>query len=242
MNVTIRKEERNIGGLPATIEYTLSATSPFLLFVPGFPSHKDVGQNVEASEQIVQAGIASTFRYSSSRNWELWKEAEKAGTNFEKFEKQSATFSGKTYQQELEELRMVVDHINQEFCPAQLYLSGTSYGGGLAALLCGESIAHLSKVLLSCPQIEPAGREQWNCYRGFLPKEAFQEALARYQGKLRIIHSRGDRVVPFQQARELFDAATTNDKELISLPGGNHIFTGEARKEYVRQHLDFFRG
>ncbi len=247
MSQAIHREELTINDLPATIDYPLSDYSPrgcssrtpssFLILVHGFPSHKDVGQNKEASEMIVNERIASTVRYSSSRQWELWKAAGKD------LGKQMAAFAGKEYQQELAELKSIVSYVQQRFHPEQLYLSGTSYGGGLTALLCGEEIPNLEKVLLSCPHIDPEWRKEldWGCYRSFPPKEQFLEAIARYAGELRIIHSRDDQVVPFWQGEELWRAATTPDKELITLKGGAHLFTGEARKVYIEQHRDFFR-
>lgn len=242
MSQALHREELTINDLPVTIDYSPGHYStrrpaPFLIFVHGFPSHKDIGQNKEASEGIVKEGIASTVRYSSSRQWELWKAAGKD------LEKKMAAFAGKEYQQEFEELKSVISYVNQRFHPEQLYLSGTSYGGGLAALLCGEEIPNLEKVLLSCPHIDPEWRkkEDWGCYRSFPPKEKFLEAIARYQGKLQIIHSSEDIIVPFWQSEELFKAATTSDKELIALPGRDHVFLEEAQKRYIEQHLAFFR-
>ena len=63
-----------IGDMPAT--YNVLDEAPTLIFVHGSYGFKDGEKNVAASKAILEKEIASTLRYSSSRNWEIWNALE----------------------------------------------------------------------------------------------------------------------------------------------------------------------
>src|SRR3989338_2282657 len=143
------------------IDYEQINSPALLIFVHGFPSHKDIKQNRMAAAKIREEGIASTLRYSSARDWNIWNKAK--ATN--DISVMTEAFAGKTYQQELEELTAIIQTAQSRYKPQNLYLSATSYGAGLATLA-GTNVG-IEKLLLSCSQTSPEGRESLGCYEGF---------------------------------------------------------------------------
>lgn len=217
------------------VEYEEIDSHNLLIFVHGFPSHKDSRQNKEAAARIRQSGIASTLRYSSSRNWDVWNAAKAPSDLLLMIE----AFSTKSYEEEVDELKSVITNAQRNLKPKKLYLSGTSYGAGLASLVAQD--AQVQKLLLSCPQTSPEGRESFGCYIGFPPKQSFIDAMKRFMGNLCIIHSIDDTVVPYASSLALYAAATTAaSKELVPILGSDHLFSGENLSLYTRKHLEFF--
>jgi len=47
------------------------------------------------------------------------------------------------------------------------------------------------------------------------------EAIRRYPGPILISHGEADKLIPIDQARELF-AAASGPKQLVTIPGGHH--------------------
>lgn len=225
-------------GLPVTIETVPENSgaekSAAVIFVSGFPSKRDLGQNRAASARIIEERLASTIRYSSSRNWELWEKATY-------FDDQLLAFAGKNYHDELRELQQVIDYTNQTLQPRELYLSGTSYGGGLVTLI-APTVPKVRGILLSCPQIDPEWRKErgWPCYGDFPERIEFTAAISRFQGRVWILHSVQDQVVSIAQGKALHDAVKTKDKKFIELDGAEHVFVGQAREAYVQVHQEFF--
>lgn len=207
--------------------------SNFLIFVQGSWEIGQNDRNVAASKIISGKGIASTLLYESSRDWSA---LERAANNDDWIN----AFGDKTYQDELQELRELIDYVNKKYGPTNLFLSGSSYGGGLAALVAGDSIPNLSRVLLCSSQIEVDEQRQFSIYRGFPTKEVFLGAISRYGGELRIIHGDSDKVVPINQSIDLYNAATTPNKRLVILTA-DHTFSGSGREKYLQEHLEAFR-
>ena len=205
----------------------------FLIFVQGSWEIGKNERNVAASEGVIEEGIASTVLYESSRDL---RALDKATTPWDWI----SAFNNKTYQDELKELRELIDYVNKEYGPVNLFLSGSSYGGGLVTLVSGD-VSNLTRMLLCCPQIIcPDELKQANIYKDFPKERAFLGAISRYKGRVILIHGNNDKKVPIDQSESLYNAAKTMDKKLVILDA-DHTFTDTAREMYVREHISAFR-
>jgi fermentation-respiration switch protein FrsA (DUF1100 family) len=63
------------------------------------------------------------------------------------------------------------------------------------------------------------------------------EKIPRYSGPLLQTHGTADRVLPFDLAESLFAAATTQDKQFIRVPGGDH--NDPPAREFLAALADF---
>ena len=199
-----------------------------VIFVQGSWEIGDNPRNLAASQRITEAGLASTILYESSRNW---KALENASNQAEWI----AAFGQKTYDNELAELNDMIAYAKKEKGAKEIFLSGSSFGGGLAALVSASA----SRLLLAAPQIYCPPEKRVSIYQGFPQAEQFFEAITKFSGKLRIIHGDRDETISTNQSAALYDQARTKDKRLVLLPG-NHTFTDNI-EGYVQEHLDFFR-
>lgn len=205
----------------------------FLIFVQGSWEVGDNERNVAASERIKEEGLASTLLYESARDLDA---LQRVSTR----EEWIRAFGDKTYHDELAQLKALIGYISTQYQPKEIFLSGSSFGGGLVALAL-DSAPNITRVLLSCPQIHlDDNAERVSIYRGFPDTKNFLEAISRFHGRLNIIHGDGDNVVPLEQSFALYNAATTPHKRLVVLPG-DHSFSGTNKENYVNEHLVAFR-
>ena len=100
----------------------------FLIFVQGAWQVWNNNNNIAASNVVTDNGLASVLLYDSKRDW-------KSLANLSSNEQWIAAFDEKTYQDELAELREKIDYVITTYKPENLFLSGYSYGGGLAAIV-----------------------------------------------------------------------------------------------------------
>lgn len=221
---------------PRITEKTVIGSPNFLVFVQGAWGAGNNDLNIAASKEIIKEKIASTLLYESFRDWaylESWPSDKKM-----EHDDWKKAFDEKTYFNELEEFRQIVDYVNREHNPQNLFVSGRSYGGGLVTLISGEEIPNLKRILLISPQIACSEEaKQDNIYQGFPPIEEFLNAISRYKGKLHILHGEYDGIVPVKQSELLLDAATTNEKHLSKV-AADHSFSGKAQEKYVQAHLE----
>ncbi len=217
-----------------------------LVFVPGIPGHANSRDILAANQAILDAGIASTFRYTSIRDFEAWDLA-KANRNigemwlaYTKEDLVTCRCVPKTYQDELNDFMTVIGRVPDK-SPEQIFLSGFSYGGGLATLLLDGGFAErVTKLFLASPQIYALGRESMPCFGGFPKKEKFLEAIAGYDGELLVVHHKDDPVVRTDDVAELFSRAGTDKKDFKLLEGTCHGFAYDP-KAYAEMHVEFFQ-
>lgn len=216
-------------------EILVNGSPNFLIFVHGSWAVRDNDLNVEASKAIAAKGLASMLLYDSRREWRV---TQKPDVTQEEWVR---AFDGKTYQDELQELRAYIDYAREKYQPENLFLSGRSYGGGLVALVSGDNIPELKRVLLFSPEIEsPYVENPPNIYQGFPHIDEFLLAIKRYKKRLTIVHGENDDVVPFEHSDLLYQVALTRQKNLIKVVGADHSFSGSALEEYVKAHLIAF--
>ena len=232
-----------VKGEPKILEERTIAASCFLIFVHGAYEIGNSSKNTAAAAEIRSHSIASTLLYESSRDWDALQHA---GTEDEWI----AAFEGKTYADELDELRGVIDYVNKKFHPEKLLLSGTSFGAGLMTIVAPE-IANLEGILISNPQIRhrDAAREK-PLYRGFPPVERFIKAMQHFHGDLTVLLASEDLILcddgtVYSDAFPLFSASPSPRKRLSIVPANHGYITNEqypnAEKHYVHEHVHAFR-
>ncbi|MBI2660061.1 hypothetical protein HYX07_02775 [Candidatus Woesearchaeota archaeon] len=216
-----------------TYQETVIDSPNFLIFVQGSWAPWNNPNNVAASRAITVKGIASVLLYDSRRDWSVTQGREV------KWWQWIEAFDGKTYRDEAAELREKIEHVRKDYKPKNIFLSGNSYGGGLAALVSGDGIPELNRVLLFSPQISSPSADV-NIYGDFPSWEEFSAAISRYSGELTVAHGNKDAVIGIEQSVRLFEAAKTQKlKRLVLLPT-DHSFSNAANL-YVKEHLIAFR-
>ncbi len=108
--------------------------------------------------------------------------------------------------------------------PVDIVVIGRSIGGGVATAIAAEQGAALLVLQSTFTSLPDAAARHypWLPVR-WLMKNRF-DSLARmacYQGPVLISHGTRDEVVPFEQARQLYDAAAGR-KRFVELPEGMH--------------------
>jgi len=203
-------------------------SSNLLIFVQGSWEIAENDRNVAASKRVAKEGLASTLLYESSRDWEA---LQSAGSQ----EEWVGAFGDKNYSDELAELKALIDYVKREHGVDDVYLSGSSFGGGLAV----QASDSASGLLLACPQIYCPEDGRVGIYQGFPDTEQFLDAISQFQGRLRIIHGDNDDRVPVNTSTALYGKAGTEDKRFVLLPG-DHTFTDNI-EGYVQEHVAIFR-
>ncbi|MFH1182303.1 MAG: hypothetical protein V1702_05050 [Candidatus Woesearchaeota archaeon] len=218
----------SIGGLPADLSIIDSPN--FLIFIHGVASDKNSPRMVAAGKAVSEAGIASTLRYSSSRNWSQYNPSQHPRVK-------ALAFGNKTFQEQLHELDTVVEYAIAEFHPERIFLSGHSYGGALAIMETWQK--PIAKALLSSPQVHLT--EKWYSrplYRGFPSADIFSAILQRCECPLYIIHGDNDLDVPIEQSEWITKQAKNSVLERIA--GADHSYSGKTQ-EWVRHHIAAFQ-
>lgn len=118
-----------------------------------------------------------------------------------------------------------------------IILYGESIGGGVAAWAAGDHLADIGGVVVESgfrslklragsrfPVIGPLVITE------DLPSE---EILSKYAGPLLIIHSRDDRIIPFEDGQALFDICPSKKKRMCELKGVGHNDPVWQRPDYM---------
>ncbi|MBP7634711.1 alpha/beta hydrolase [Candidatus Ozemobacteraceae bacterium] len=119
----------------------------------------------------------------------------------------------------------------------RVILYGESIGGGVAAWLAGDHLAEIGGIVVESgfrslriragsrfPIIGPL------VLSDDLPSETI---LAKYAGPLLVIHSRDDRVIPFEDGKALFDICPSKEKRMCELVGVGHNDPVWERHDYM---------
>ena len=234
----------NVNGKEVRVHETMINSPNILVLIQGSCMPYNQVCNIAVKDAIIDAGIASVIMYDSSRDWDA---LETADTNPE----WRAAFDGKTFQDELREARALFYYVNDEYSPDKLFLSGRSYGGSLGALIAGDRIENLERVMLTSPQLFFSQDEELpNIYQNAPAHEEILESIAHYSMKLRIVSGLGETEEFIVGARELFrhagiEARPPRDKEWTILDTDHTSSDDPTAKPltyhaYVKQHLDFF--
>ena len=218
-------------------EKRVQSSTKVVVFIHGSYAVGNSAKNLAAAERIRSEGIASTVLYESSRDWIRCSSARTS-------DDWVAAFAGKTYQHELDDLLEVLEYINKEQRPTEIFLSGTSYGAGLA-LLAADHVPGITRLLLSAPQITPPEHDNGPIYDGFPTDKKFGAVLRRFNGSLSVLigdHDTGER---WRDAHLIIDNAAT-EKKRLSVLHANHNFGDKPdcpsmRWVYGEEHVQAFR-
>ena len=208
-----------------------------VIFVPGSWSVANSGKVKVAGDAIVERGLASVIHYESFRDWDALKSASTTEEWIRAFD-YNTSGEERTYNDEIITLARVIEYARQDGAK-EIFLSGHSFGGSLAALVAGMKRPEVSKVLLTAPQILRKEEDRDNIYKRFPKVKTFAEAMRRYMGSLTIVHPDKDLQTMLRQGLTLYDNSGSNDKRHVIIPG-DHGFSGDAQEGYVREHLIAF--
>lgn len=107
----------------------------------------------------------------------------------------------------------------------EIVLMGRSLGGGVAVALSeqqGARVLVLQNTFASMVDVA-AGKIPWLPVRWIMRNRFLSaERITHYTGPLLQTHGTADRVIPFHQGQQLFEAAPSNNKNFIEVPGGSH--------------------
>jgi dipeptidyl aminopeptidase/acylaminoacyl peptidase len=201
---------------------------------------------VKCSRALAQAGIASL-------RFDFFGSGESDGE-----------FRQMTLRGEIAEGRAAVAFMRQQkgVDPERVGLLGLSLGGAVAASLASgvqakaavlwSAVAHTSrladlikkratKVRGKAGAIEYDARELHPRLAEDVLKVEPIRHLARYKGPTLIIHPEKDETIPVSHARDFFQASGAELRELVIIPGADHVFTSVSwEQEVITRTVQWF--
>ena len=216
--------------LRAVLERPDQEPCPLVIVLHGFTSSKDRAHTVAACEAMQEAGFA-TLRF------DLYGHGESGGE-----------FRNHTLYKWISNTLAVLDYAQALNFVTDIYLSGHSQGGLVAALVGGMAPELVRGLILRAPAFMiPRGTRQ-GCLLGFsfdplhIPEEIqvikgltlggnyirvaqtihVEDALERFHGPVLLLHGDADDVVPLEDSIEV--ARQLSDCSLLVIPGETHHF------------------
>jgi uncharacterized protein len=145
----------------------------------------------------------------------------------------------------------------------RLGLLGLSMGGAVAATVAAEAEAkalvlwaalahpdHLRKIAEKTTSLIPGGKGRRE-YKAHAVSPAFLKnmekidplkSMARFKQPALIIHPEKDEYLPLSHPRDFFNAAGSEIKEEVIVPGADHTFTSLAwERDVIRRTVNWFR-
>ena len=231
--------------LSAVLERPNQGRSPLVIFLHGFTSSKDRPHNIASCEAMREVGFA-TLRF------DLYGHGESGGE-----------FRRHTLFKWISNTMAVIDYVRGLDFVTDIYLSGHSQGGLVAALVAGMEADRVGGLILRAPafMIPRCAREGNMLGRGFDPRHIPDEVqvikgltldsdyirvaqtihvddfIERFAGPVLLIHGDADDTVPIQES---IRAARMYPKcRLEILPGETHHFdqNPERMKAVIRDWL-----
>lgn len=235
------------GTLAAHLDIPAGPTRAWALFAHCFTCSKDTIAAARIARALTESGIA-VLRF-----------------DFTGLGHSEGDFSATDFSSNADDLVCAVGYLRQHHA-APAILIGHSLGGAavlatahripevkaVATLGAPADPAHVAGLLAeSREEIERTGKAEVTiagrtfCIgKQFLDDIAVQPQRKRIRGltaALLIMHSPIDEVVPVDNARQIYDAAT-HPKSFVSLDGANHLLTGRRDAEYVAAVLAAWAG
>lgn len=128
--------------------------------------------------------------------------------------------------------------VNERKIPIErVILYGESIGGGVAIWLAGDHLADIGGIVVESGfrSLKARAGSRFPIIGSLvlsddLPSETI---LAKYAGPLLVIHSRDDRVIPFEDGKALFDVCPSEKKRMFQLEGVGHNDPVWEKQEYL---------
>ena len=175
-------------------------------------------------------------------------------------------FREMTLRGEISDARTAVNFLRRQkkIDPRRIGLLGISMGGAIAAVLAEEvraaalvlwsALAHTAHLrALAATAVKPipggAGAVEYDAREispQFLDDALTVEplpALARFKGPTLVIQPENDQAVPLSHAQDFYHAAGAQMKELVVIPGADHVFSSVPwEREVIERTVAWFRG
>lgn len=141
-------------------------------------------------------------------------------------------FAGKTFDQELDDVRKVYHYIRKNLHPKQIYVLGFSVGGTIAMILSSE-VPAINKLCVVGSAISTK-RPYLPVLTGYPTKKWILKRITPYSHSIKIIQGMQDTVVPLGDAEEVFHALRSPAYASFErLTGADHMFSR-------KNHYGFF--
>lgn len=175
------------------------------------------------AKKIVKSGLGNVFLYETSRNIYTFEDNEIVN-DFEKYRK---TFEGKTFEDELSDVKTAVKYVVDTLAvkkEAKIHLIGSSLGGTLSSYLIKPYKKYIKTIILLGSGITTKGKNQ-PILKTYPPKEKILENFRSFSGNLILFQGTNDTVVPSNEARRIItDSKNAKTRKLIVLKGVDHTF------------------
>lgn len=207
------------------------------------PTHS-CGVNV-LGDMLVDAGLSHVVFYNSSRDYVFGADSN--------FESRRAAFAEKTFDDELTDLRTVIeyviDHAHEVFSIDQsslvLHLHGTSIGGTVA-LMATETFPQIKKLSLCAPPSNKGASRK--PIVSTMPESGHLFKVAgQFTGDMFLLYGGNDTIVPKESSFAIVQHAVNARVTLIVVPNADHDFrkldgneTHDAQVTFANAIFDFF--
>lgn len=112
------------------------------------------------------------------------------------------------------------------FKPSEIIIYGESLGTGVATELVRQNPASYSALVLESgfASLSAQANRRFPLIGGLILKRDLPtiDFLKNYQGKLLIIHSKNDEIIPYSDSEKLFAASSSKYKQMLTLEGVGH--------------------
>lgn len=224
--------------------------APGVVFFHGF-----TGDRMESHWMFVKCARALANAGVASLRFDFYGSGESDGD-----------FREVTLRGEISDARAAVGFFRRQkgIDPRRVGLLGISMGGAIAAVLAEKAqaravvlwsalahTAHLRTLAATSAKPIPGGggaveydaREISPRFMDDAAKVEPVSALAGYEGPTLIIHPERDEAVPLSHARDFYQAAGAEAKELVLIPGADHVFSSIPwEREVIQRTVEWFRG
>lgn len=192
----------------------------FILFHGSFSSSYNSEKDEIIAKHIIKENLGNVILYETSRQTYTFESTLP-------FEKYKNIIGPKTYQQELEDVKILFNFfwetIIKQNKESQLIFIGFSLGGTLSSYFLPRYGHKIKKVFLFNSGVTTKVKR--STYSHYPNKKEILTNFITYKGEIILVQGRGDSVVPQDEATEILDIAKeTSSTELIRLKGIDHSF------------------
>ena len=195
----------------------------YFIFLHGTYGSSFKKKYASIADKIIKNNLGNVLLYETSRKIYTF-ENEKLVSDFEEYTK---TFAGKTFKNELDDVRTIFDFFIKELVTVRnpnLHLIGSSLGGTLASYLIKDYKKHIKSIILLGSGISTKGKNK-PILSDYDKSQEILANFANFSGNLTLVQGTKDTIVPVEEARKIiFKSKNAKTKKLIILNGVDHTF------------------